>query len=142
MYFIFLYSLLSFPQFYFERTAFLMQASLIAAAANIVLNYIFIGMFGYVAAGYTTLFCYIVYAIGHYVVSRRVLRLENEGTNSIVNTQAVVLVSVILILFTIVVNFVLGYRFVRYGMLLLLMIVGIVNRKKILYYIAAIRNRK
>ena len=142
VYFIFLYSLLSFPQFYFERTAFLMQASLIAAAANIVLNYIFIGMFGYVAAGYTTLFCYIVYAIGHYVVSRRVLRLENEGTNSIVNTQAVVLVSVILILFTIVVNFVLGYRFVRYGMLLLLMIVGIVNRKKILYYIAAIRNRK
>ena len=76
------------------------------------------------------------------MVSRRVLRLENEGTNSIVNTQAVVLVSVILILFTIVVNFVLGYRFVRYGMLLLLMIVGIVNRKKILYYIAAIRNRK
>ena len=142
VYFIFLYSLLSFPQFYFERTAFLMQASLIAAAANIVLNYIFIGMFGYVAAGYTTLFCYIVYAIGHYVVSRRVLRLENEGTNSIVNTRAVVLVSVILILFTIVVNFVLGYRFVRYGMLLLLMIVGIVNRKKILYYIAAIRNRK
>ena len=142
VYFIFLYSLLSFPQFYFERTAFLMQASLIAAAANIVLNYIFIGMFGYVAAGYTTLFCYIVYAIGHYVVSRRVLRLENEGTNSIVNTQAVVLVSAILILFTIVVNFVLGYRFVRYGMLLLLMIVGIVNRKKILYYIAAIRNRK
>ena len=142
VYFIFLYSLLSFPQFYFERTAFLMQASLIAAAANIALNYVFIGMFGYVAAGYTTLFCYILYAIGHFVVSRRVLRLENEGATSLVNTRAVVLVSVILILFTVVVNFVLGYRFVRYGMLLLLMIVGIVNRKKILYYIAAIRNRK
>ena len=119
-----------------------MQASLIAAAANIALNYVFIGMFGYVAAGYTTLFCYILYAIGHFVVSRRVLRLENEGATSLVNTRAVVLVSVILILFTVVVNFVLGYRFVRYGMLLLLMIVGIVNRKKILYYIAAIRNRK
>ena len=30
VYFIFLYSLLSFPQFYFERTAFLMQASLLS----------------------------------------------------------------------------------------------------------------
>ena len=67
-----------------------MQASLIAAAANIALNYVFIGMFGYVAAGYTTLFCYILYAIGHYVVSRRVLRLENESATSIVNTKAVV----------------------------------------------------
>ena len=119
-----------------------MQASLVAAAANIALNYVFIGMFGYVAAGYTTLFCYILYAIGHYVVSRRVLRLENESATSIVNTKAVVLVSVILILFTVVVNFVLGYTLVRYGLLLLLMIAGIVNRKKILYYIAAIKNRK
>ena len=76
------------------------------------------------------------------MVSRRVLRLENESATSIVNTKAVAFVSGILILFTVVVNFVLGYTLARYGMLLLLMIAGIVNRKKILYYIAAIKNRK
>ena len=30
-----------------------------AAVANVVLNFIFIRIFGYVAAGYTTLACYI-----------------------------------------------------------------------------------
>ena len=36
--------------------------------ANVVLNFIFIRIFGYVAAGYTTLACYILYSVGHYVI--------------------------------------------------------------------------
>lgn len=35
-----------------------------AAVANVVLNFIFIRIFGYVAAGYTTLACYILYSVG------------------------------------------------------------------------------
>ena len=44
VYFIYLYNLLATPQFYFERTSFLMISSLIAAGINILLNYIFIGL--------------------------------------------------------------------------------------------------
>ena len=47
-----------------------------AAVANVVLNFIFIRIFGYVAAGYTTLACYILYSVGHYVVSKRILVAE------------------------------------------------------------------
>ena len=50
-----------------------------AAVANVVLNFIFIRIFGYVAAGYTTLACYILYSVGHYVVSKRILVAEGRN---------------------------------------------------------------
>lgn len=71
-YFIFMYSLFSRFEFYFERTKFMMIASVLGACANIVLNYIFIPKYGYYAAGYTTLFCYILYCVGHYLLMRRI----------------------------------------------------------------------
>lgn len=37
----------------------------------------FIRLFGYIAAGYTTLACYMLYSVGHYIVSKRIL--VNEG---------------------------------------------------------------
>ena len=54
-----------------------MAASMAAAGANVVLNFIFIRLFGYIAAGYTTLACYMLYSVGHYIVSKRIL--VNEG---------------------------------------------------------------
>ena len=72
VFFTFSYHLFACFEFYFEKTRFIMAASVIGAVLNITLNYIFIQIFGYYAAGYTTLFCYMVYAIGHYVMMRRV----------------------------------------------------------------------
>lgn len=77
VFFIFIYNILSMPQFYYEKTQFLMAASMAAAGANVVLNFIFIRLFGYIAAGYTTLACYMLYSVGHYIVSKRIL--VNEG---------------------------------------------------------------
>ena len=37
-----------------------------SAALNILLNFVCINIFGYFAAGYTTLYCYIVFTIYHY----------------------------------------------------------------------------
>lgn len=55
VFFTFLYNLFSSVEFYYEKTKEIMVASLTAALSNIILNYIFIKIFGYVAAGYTTL---------------------------------------------------------------------------------------
>ena len=38
VFFIFIYNILSMPQFYYEKTQFLMAASMAAAGANVVLN--------------------------------------------------------------------------------------------------------
>ncbi len=40
----------------------------------IILNFVFIRIFGYQAAGYTTLFCYSVNSILHYFFMRKVCK--------------------------------------------------------------------
>lgn len=74
-FFLFCYDLFARFEFYYEKTRFIMVASVFGAMLNVILNYIFIRKFGYYAAGYTTLFCYIVYAVGHYMFMRRVCRV-------------------------------------------------------------------
>lgn len=49
--------------FYYEDNTSLIKGSILSAILNIVLNYICIPIFGYVAAGYTTLLAYIVFWI-------------------------------------------------------------------------------
>ena len=49
-----------------------MVATIIAAMLNVILNYIFINLFGYMAAAYTTLFCNIVLAIAQYYMAKKV----------------------------------------------------------------------
>lgn len=141
VFFMYSYDMFSKFAFYFEKTSFVMIASVIGAILNIGLNFIFIGWFGYIAAGYTTLFCFIVYAVGHYLFMRKVCKTCCNGdypyqTGIIVFISAVFLTigSCLLILYK--------YPFVRYGIVLLLVIVTIVMRKKIVAVIKSIISLK
>lgn len=58
--------------FYYEKTKFIMAASVAGAFLNVVLNMLFIPLFGYMAAAYTTLFCYFVFTLFHYFLMNRV----------------------------------------------------------------------
>lgn len=80
VYFLFLYDFLSAFEFYFEKTKYIMFATSAGAGLNIVLNFIFIKIFGYFAAGYTTLLCYMIYALCHYKFMRQICKenLDNQ----------------------------------------------------------------
>lgn len=67
VFFLMLYSFFANIEYYYEKTIFVMIASGIVAVLNIVLNYIFIPVFGYITAGYTTFVCYAIYSISHYL---------------------------------------------------------------------------
>lgn len=56
-----------------------MFASIAAAVLNVVLNLWLLPMFGFVAAGYTTMFCYFALVSGHYLLMRRAIRRHNPG---------------------------------------------------------------
>lgn len=117
VFFIFIYNILSMPQFYYEKTQFLMAASMAAAGANVVLNFIFIRLFGYIAAGYTTLACYMLYSVGHYIVSKRIL--VNEGIQeNLMSPGFLVACSAFLIGASIICNLIFPYRILRYAILL------------------------
>lgn len=77
--FMFSYDLFAKFEFYYEKTKLVMTASVVGAVLNIVLNYIFIHMFGYYAAAYTTLVCYIVYDLAHYHFMVKVCNTYNDG---------------------------------------------------------------
>lgn len=63
IFFMSLYFLFGNVVYYHRKPAYVMAAGVTAAALNIALNWIFIPRFGYTAAAYTTLFCYIVQAL-------------------------------------------------------------------------------
>ena len=117
MFFIFLYNILALPQFYFEKTQFLLLSSITAALINIGLNYIFIRMFGYVAAGYTTLICYVLYSIGHWIVSHRIINMFIPG-KILFDSKMILFLSILVITAGILCNFLFDYWYIRYGMLL------------------------
>ena len=78
-FFIFMYSVFSRFEFYFEKTRFMMLASVFGAVLNVVLNYIFIPKYGYYAAGYTTLFCYLCYTLGHFTIMSIIMKKKKPG---------------------------------------------------------------
>lgn len=58
--------------YYYKKPKYVMAASVISTLFNLVLNYIFIRRYGYIAAGYTTLLCYMLQAAIDYFAMRKV----------------------------------------------------------------------
>lgn len=79
VYFIFIYSMFVNIEYYHKRTMGISGASFGCAALNLVLNCIFIKMFGYFAAGYTTLASYIALALIHFFFYHKIVRDSYGG---------------------------------------------------------------
>lgn len=71
VYFQFLYSLYSNIEFYYKKTGKLALWTILAAIANVTLNYIFVPRFGYIAAAYTTLAGYLLLFVLHYLSAKK-----------------------------------------------------------------------
>ena len=67
MYYAFLYTLPSSVEYYYKKTKLIALGTMLAAGMNILLNAVFIPTFGYVAAAYTTVACYLLYYLLHVV---------------------------------------------------------------------------
>lgn len=134
----FIYSLFANIEFYHEKTKFVMVASCVAAILNIGLNVVFMPVFGFVAAGYTTLFCYIVLAVTHYVFMRKICK--KEGVNEHLYNKHYI-ISVVIVTCVCSCAFMLLYNFylIRYSVIIGIGIVCIIKRK---YFIQILKNVK
>lgn len=130
VFFSFSYTFFAVFEFYYEETKYIAFATFIAAALNIFLNYIFIKIFGYYAAGYTTLFCYFAYAVFHYFFMRKVCKkyLQNQQPYDM---RIYLLIVGILFLCGFAFLLCYPYPLVRYSMLILLFGVVVLFRKRI-----------
>lgn len=74
---------------YYKKTHYIMYSAVTAAVVNVVLNFIFIARYGYMAAAYTTLVAYIVLAIIQMLGARKVCRLKRGEKYEVYNDKAV-----------------------------------------------------
>ena len=130
VFFMYSYDLFAKLAFYYEKTGFVMIASVVGAALNVLLNYIFIGKYGYIAAGYTTLVCYIVYAMGHYIFMNIVCDQKCGGARPY-ELKCILRISFGFLL----IGFVFGLTYcsiaVRYILILVMFLIIIVQKRKI-----------
>lgn len=128
--FMFSYDLFAKFEFYYEKMKWLVVASVLGALLNIGLNYIFIKRYGYFAAGYTTLFCYIAYVLFHYLFMRKICREKMNGEYAYDTRVLLALYVVFLILgFGLMATY--NYPYIRYGIICLIAVVMIIRRKDI-----------
>lgn len=72
MYYAAMYALPASVEYFYKKTKLIAVGTMVAAGLNIILNGIFIPLYGYIAAAYTTLFCYFIYFIMHMILAYRV----------------------------------------------------------------------
>lgn len=135
--FMFLYSLFAEFEFYYEKTVYIMLASMSGAALNIVLNSIFIRIFGYFAAGYTTLVCYIFFVFVHYLFMGKVCKTYINGQRPY-SRKVLLLLSGGFVMCGIALSFTYYNTAVRYAVILLLAATMLWKGKTILQYIRQI----
>lgn len=130
VFFLFAYSLFSSFEFYFEKSKLVMVVSVIGAALNIVLNYIFIKLFGYYAAGYTTLLCYLVYTFGHYLIMSKICKEKLPGVK-VYDGKTLLLMSGVFMIFGFALLFTYQFPVLRYSIICMMVVVIICMRNYI-----------
>lgn len=127
---IFMYNFFASFEFYYEKTSSISIASLIGAILNVILNAIFIPVLGFLAAGYTTLICYIFYIIFHYFSMYHICR-DKLNVKEIYSIHTII--GICIIFGGCATIFVLLYQhfIIRYALILTIVLLVFLFRKKI-----------
>ena len=107
-----------------------MILSFVSAMLNVVLNGIFINIFGFVAAGYTTLFCYVMVVFLHVLYANKVTK-QAEGS-ALYKMKYILGLTGFIICETVIMSLLYSYTLVRYSIIIVLIVILILNRNKVM----------
>ena len=133
VYFIFLYSLFAAFEYYYEKTNYVAIASVLGALLNIVLNYFAIKKFGYIAAGFTTLICYVVFVMLHYAFMRLVCKKYMNGYK-VYDVRIILAIGTVLLIASALMACAFNYWYIRYAAVIVLTAVLLIFSKKIIIW--------
>lgn len=117
-------------EFYYEENQYAAYSSIGVALLNLVLNWIFIRQYDYIAAGYTTLFCYLVFTLLHYYTMRFVCKKHLNGVK-IWQAEKILLVTVLFLFYSGLMLLCYKGFVIRYLVVLLLLLLGYWKRNEI-----------
>ena len=129
VYFVFVYALFSTIEFYYQKTSFISTATMLCAGLNLLLNYIFIKKYGYYAAGYTTLFCYICLTVFHFSFYKTVMK--KESIKQIYDEKRILVIGVFVLVVMFVMLFTYEHVAIRYSIMAGICFLLVSHRKRI-----------
>jgi O-antigen/teichoic acid export membrane protein len=131
LFFTFINSIFLRVEFYYEMKYLIVLSSCIAAFLNIILNAVYIPQYGYYAAGYTTMICYLLLCVSHYFAMRYVSR-KYMNKSRVFETGYIVKMSIIVILTAAIMYPLYKHIVIRYMVLIALLIILFIKRKPII----------
>ena len=141
VYFIFIYSLFSNIEYYYQKTGSIAIATTFSAILNIVLNYFGIIWFGYYAAGYTTLICYICLALCHYMFYKKIIKKKLPNIKDVYDIKIIIIMALIIIGMMIVMSIIYESIIIRYSIIFIILVSMIIKRKYIIDTIKTFKNK-
>lgn len=134
MFFQFLYLFFYDLEYYYKKPQWIACASIVAAVLNLILNFIFIPRFGYIAACYTTVASYFVLLLMNYVFAGRL------GANKVYDIRQILANSAGVVLYTVLMFVFVDVVWARYLLLAVITIVLFAfEYKKMLEVIKSLR---
>lgn len=121
-----IYSLYMRVELFYKQTGFAAIATSISAILNIILNYILISSVGYIAAGYTTMACYALLALLHY------LNVKKKKYSDTFDNRFFATVSILVIVLSLIVVWLYSHPILRIGFAVVLLVILFLNRKWVL----------
>lgn len=142
-YFSFLYYIPCQVEYYYAKTKYIAVGSVVAAIINVILNFVFIQKYGYIAAAYTTLASYLLYFFFHYLISVHIAK------KCLFETKKLVMMSCGVILFGVAAFELISFPIIRWilSFVIVIMYGIIVSREfgktnKIKMIVKSIKKRK
>lgn len=121
-----MYSVYMRVELFYKQSGFATVATSIAALVNIFLNYIFIRLFGAVAAGYTTMISYALLAVLHY------FNIKRKHYDTAFDNKKFLIMSILVIAATCLISFTYSLSVVRYIVIATGFVLAIKNKKYII----------
>lgn len=140
VYFIFLQNLFANIEYYHEETKLIAVASVFVAVLNIGLNAIFIRRYGFLAAGYTTLICYIVHALVHYFVMVYACKKNKMEVSLIFDLKITFIISLVFCTFLMCMTILYKYTVIRYISIICMIFIAFGMRKRLVQFIKVIKS--
>lgn len=137
----FYYSLYYNIEYFYGKTYIISFGTLIAAGANLILNYIFIPRYGYIAAAYTTLVGYLIMLIYHFLIVKFHLKKSYIYDNKLFLKTMILLAGIQIIAAILYLNIVVRYCIIL-AYALILLTIFLKNRVAIIQYVRTIMSKK
>ena len=136
--FLFIYGIIGNIMFYYEKTWQMSAITITCAVVNLITNYFGILWFGYIAAGYTTVFCSFLKMILCYFVVRK----YEKNLNQIVDVKLFLLIMAVYAGFMAYSMVFYDNIWLRLGLIGVVLLLLILFRKKIIGIFKEMKNKK